>query len=143
VNKDESHAFNQKNIADFRASGGRITSFGEAPVLLLTTIGAKSGERRINPLMYLAGDRASNRVYVFASAAGADKNPDWLHNLLAHPKDLTVEIGKETLAADAQVVPDPARGQIFAAQAALYPGFAGYQEKTSRPIPVVELNLHR
>jgi deazaflavin-dependent oxidoreductase (nitroreductase family) len=143
MNKDESHAFNQKNIADFRASGGRISSFGEAPVLLLTTVGAKSGERRINPLMYLADDHAPDRVYVFASAAGSDKNPDWLHNLLAHPKDLTVEIGTETVAADAQVVPDPARGQIFAAQAGLYPGFAAYQEKTSRPIPVVELNLHR
>jgi deazaflavin-dependent oxidoreductase (nitroreductase family) len=113
-------------------------------VLLLTTIGAKSGERRVNPLMYLADDdHAPDGLYVFASAAGADKNPDWLHNLRAHPKDLTVEIGKETLAADAQVVPDPARGQIFATQAGLYPGFAGYQEKTSRPIPVVELNLHR
>ena len=99
MNKDERHAFNQRNIADFLASGGRITSFGDAPVLLLTPIGAKSGERRINPLMYLADDHAPDRVYVFASAAGADKNPDWLHNLLAHPKDLTVEIGKETLAA--------------------------------------------
>lgn len=140
---DERRAFNQKNIADFRASGGRISSFGDAPVLLLTTIGAKSGERRVNPLMYLADDHAPDRVYVFASAAGSDKNPDWLHNLLAQPRDLTVEIGEETLAADAQIVPDPARGQIFAAQASLYPGFAGYQEKTSRPIPVVELNLRR
>jgi deazaflavin-dependent oxidoreductase (nitroreductase family) len=143
MDEDERRAFNQKNIADFRASGGRISSFGDAPVLLLTTIGAKSGERRVNPLMYLADDHAPDRVYVFASAAGSDKNPDWLHNLVAHPNDLTVEIGKETLPADAQVVPDPARGQIFAAQASLYPGFAGYQEKTSRPIPVVELNLHR
>ena len=75
------------------------------------------------------------------ASAGSDKNPDWLHNLLAHPNDLTVEIGKETLAADAQIVRDPERGQIFAVQAGLYPGFADYQEKTSRPIPVVELNL--
>jgi deazaflavin-dependent oxidoreductase (nitroreductase family) len=143
MNEDERHAFNQKNIADFRASGGRISSFGDAPVLLLTTIGARSGERRVNPLMYLADDHAPDRVYVFASAAGADKNPDWFHNLLAHPNDLTVEIGKETVPADAQIVPDPEREQIFTAQAGLYPGFAGYQEKTSRPIPVVELNLHR
>jgi hypothetical protein len=57
------------------------------------------------------------------------------------PSKLTVEIGKETLAADAQIVPEPKRGHIFTAQASLYPGFAGYQEKTSRPIPVVELNL--
>ena len=143
MDKDERHAFNEKNIADFRASGGQIDSFGDAPVLLLTTIGAKSGKQRINPLMYLADDQAPDRVYVFASAAGADKDPDWLHNVLAHPTKLTVEIGKETLTADAQVVPDPPRQQIFERQASLYPGFAGYQEKTTRQIPVVELNLHR
>lgn len=135
--------FNEKNIAEFRQSGGRISSFGDAPVLLLSTIGARSGKRRTNPLMYLADDHAPDRVYVFASAAGADKDPDWFHNLLAHPSDVTIEIGTETVTADAQVVPDPLRAQIFAMQASRYPGFADYQAKTSRVIPVVELALHR
>jgi deazaflavin-dependent oxidoreductase (nitroreductase family) len=143
MNKDERRAFNEKNVAEFRESRGQISSFGDAPVLLLSTIGAKSGKRRTNPLMYLADDYAPNRVYVFASAAGADKDPDWFHNLLAHPTEVTVEIGTETLAADAQVVPDPPREQIFTLQARRYPGFGGYQAKTSRVIPVVELNLHR
>jgi deazaflavin-dependent oxidoreductase (nitroreductase family) len=143
MNKDDRHAFNEKNIAEFRESGGEISSFGDAPVLLLSSIGAKSGKRRTNPLMYLADDDAPNRVCVFASAAGADKDPDWFHNLLAHPTEVTVEIGTETVTADAQVVPDPPRAQIFALQASLYPGFGGYQAKTSRVIPVVELNLHR
>ena len=67
--------FNNKNIAEFRSNGGRIASFGDAPVLLLTTTGAKSEQPRTSPMMYLADDHEPNRVYVFASAAGADTNP--------------------------------------------------------------------
>jgi deazaflavin-dependent oxidoreductase (nitroreductase family) len=134
--------YNEKNIAEFRANGGKVASFGDAPLLLLTTTGAKSGQPRTNPLMFLADDDAPNRIYVFASAAGADKSPDWLHNVLAHP-GVTVEIGDETLTANAEVLADPLRGQIYAVQAGRYPNFAEYQEKTSRVIPVVGLDLHR
>ena len=136
-------AFNQQNIAEFRASGGRIASFGDAPVLLLTSTGAKSGLPRTNPMMYLADEDDPNRVYVFASAAGADTNPAWFNNLVAKPDGVTVEIGGETLTADAEVLPEPSRAEIFAIQAARYSGFAGYQAKTSRPIPVVALTFHR
>jgi deazaflavin-dependent oxidoreductase (nitroreductase family) len=134
--------FNQRNIAEFRSNGGLIASFGDAPVLLITTTGAKSGLPRTNPVMYLADKRDKDRVYVFASAAGAAKNPDWFHNAVAHPTGLTVELGDESLTADAEVLVEPARSQVYAVQAERYPGFAAYQEKTSRQIPVIALTLH-
>lgn len=143
MDREQRLAFNQQNIAEFRASGGRIASFGDAPVLLLTSTGAKSGLPRTNPMMYLADDADPNRVYVFASAAGADTNPAWFNNLVAQPDGVTVEIGGETLTADAEVLPEPSREQIYAIQAGRYSGFAGYQAKTLRPIPVVALTLHR
>jgi deazaflavin-dependent oxidoreductase (nitroreductase family) len=143
MNKQESATFNTRNIAEFRSTGGTVGTFGDAPLLLLTTIGSKSGEHRTSPMMYLADDHDLDRVYVFASAAGADNDPAWFDNLAASPHDLTVEIGRETLTADGEVVPEPTRTGIYATQADRYPGFAGYQAKTTRTIPVVALNLHR
>ncbi len=143
MDREQILTFNEKNIAEFRASGGRLAAFGDAPVLLLTTTGAKSGQTRTSPMMYLADDHDPNRVYVFASAAGADTNPAWFHNIVAHPKELRVEIGDDTITADAEVLPDPLRAQVYDAQASRYPGFAAYQEKTSRLIPVIALTLHR
>jgi hypothetical protein len=69
--------FNEKNIVEFRASNGQIASFGDAPLLLLTTTGARSGQRRTTPTMFLADEHEPNLVYVFASAAGAERNPAW------------------------------------------------------------------
>jgi deazaflavin-dependent oxidoreductase (nitroreductase family) len=86
TDKERVRAFNAKNIAEFRTSGGRISAFGDAPVLLLTTTGARSGQPRTNPMMYLADENDPDRVYVFASAAGADTNPAWFHNVVAHPQ---------------------------------------------------------
>jgi hypothetical protein len=74
VDRQEALTFNENNIAEFRASKGRIASFGDAPLLLLTTTGARSGHRRTSPMMYLAEEHDPNRVYVFASAAGVDQN---------------------------------------------------------------------
>lgn len=143
MNKQERLAFNARNIIEFRQSGGRLRSFGDAPVLLLTTKGAKSGAARTTPMMYLADENDPDRVFVFASAAGSDSNPAWFGNLTANPDDITVEIGADTLPADAEILPEPARAATFAAQAALYPGFARYQAATERPIPVVALTVHR
>lgn len=135
--------FNRRNIAEFRSSGGRIASFGDATMLLLTTTGASSGLSRTAPLAYLADDHDPNRVYVFASAAGQDENPAWFRNLVAKPDDLVVEIGTDRVAAVAEVVQEPRRSEIYERQAARSPGFAAYQEKTARRIPVVALTLHR
>jgi deazaflavin-dependent oxidoreductase (nitroreductase family) len=143
LNAPERTDFNTRNIAEFRSSGGTVDSFGDAPLLLLTTIGATTGTLRTSPMMYLADERDPDRVYVFASAAGADDDPAWFRNLAAHPTDVTVEIGSETVTADAEIVAEPTRAEIYAAQAARYPGFAAYQAKTSRRIPVAALTLRR
>ncbi len=128
--------FNAKIIADFRANGGKVgPPFEGAPMLILHTTGAKSGQERVNPMVYLEED---GHVYVFASKAGADTHPDWYHNLVAHP-EVTVELGTETFVATATPLEDARRERVYAVQAALMPGFAEYQAKTRRVIPVVEL----
>jgi deazaflavin-dependent oxidoreductase (nitroreductase family) len=129
--------WNTKITEEFRSNEGRVGGpFEGAPMLLLTTKGAKTGQTRVNPMMYLADGGAT---YVFASKAGAPNNPDWYHNLVAHPV-VTVEMGTETFEANARVVTGADRDRIYARQAELYPGFAEYQEKTSRVIPVVALD---
>jgi len=128
--------WNASIIAEFRANGGKVGgNFEGAPVLLLHTTGAKSGVERVNPMMYLNED---GRIYVFASKAGADSHPDWYHNLLANPR-VSVEMGTEHYDAAAENVVGNERSRIYAVQAARFPGFAEYQEKTTRIIPVVEL----
>ncbi len=128
--------WNSQIIEEFRANAGRVGGqFEGAPLLLLHTVGAKTGQERVNPMMYLELD---NRMYVFASKAGADTHPDWYHNLLAHP-DVTVEVGSATHRATAVSVGPPERDAVFAEQARRYAGFAEYQAKTQRVIPVVEL----
>jgi deazaflavin-dependent oxidoreductase (nitroreductase family) len=128
--------WNAKVIDEFRANEGKVGgNFEGAPVLLLHTTGAKSGAARVNPMMYL---NEAGRIYVFASKAGADSHPDWYHNLLAHPL-VTLELGAERYDAKAVNVVGAERGRVYAEQANQFPGFAEYQEKTTRIIPVVEL----
>ena len=105
-------------------------------MLLLHTQGAKTGRERVTPVMYLDLD---GRRFVFASKAGADTDPDWYRNLTAQP-EVKVEVGKHTYAAWAAPLDRSERDRIlYAEQARLYPGFAEYEAKTSRVIPVVEL----
>ncbi len=128
--------WNRKVIEEFRTNHGRVGGqFEGAPMLLMHTKGAKTGDERVNPMMYLDLD---GRRFVFASKAGADTNPDWFHNLVANSR-VKVEVGDDTYAADAQPVTGEEHDRIYAEQARLYPGFAEYQQKTSRVIPVVEL----
>ncbi len=128
--------WNRKIIEEFHANEGKVGGpFAGAPVLLLHTIGAKTGQERVNPMMYLDLDE---HRYVFASKAGADTNPDWYWNLVAHA-DVTVEVGTETYEAAALPVTGDVRDRIYAEQARRFPGFAEYEQKTSRVIPVVEL----
>ncbi len=128
--------WNSKVIDEFRANHGRVGgNFAGAPLLLLGTTGARTGEQRVNPMMYLDG---ADRLYVFASFAGRPENPAWYHNLKANPT-VTVEVGDEVYEATATELTGPERDEIFAEQARRYPGFAGYQEKTTRVIPVIAL----
>ena len=128
--------WNAKIIQEFRANDGRVGGqFEGAPMLLLHTTGAKSGQERVNPMMYLD---LEGRRFVFASKAGADTHPDWYHNLRAHPQ-VEVEVGTETYRAVASSLEEAERNRIYAEQARRYPGFAEYEAKTDRVIPVVEL----
>lgn len=131
-------SWNSKVIEEFRANGGKVGGqFEGAPLLLLTTIGAKTGVEHTTPLMYLPyGDR----LIVFASKAGADTNPDWYFNLVAHPM-ATVEVNKRIFQATATVETGEFRDQLFAKQAQAFPGFADYQRQTRRKIPVVSLRM--
>ena len=129
--------WNKTIIDEFRANGGRVGgNFEGAPLLLLHTTGAKSGQERINPMMY---QDLGGSIAVFASMAGAPNNPAWFHNLVANP-DVTVEIGTETKAFRARVAEPGEREPIWTKQKADYPGFADYESKTDRVIPVVILD---
>ncbi|MFV0460865.1 MAG: nitroreductase family deazaflavin-dependent oxidoreductase [Actinomycetales bacterium] len=129
--------WNSQIIEEFRANGGAVGGqFAGAPLLLLHTTGARSGQSRINPMMYQ--DLGEGRVAVFASKAGADTNPAWYHNVVANPQ-VTAELGSDTKHFQARVASDDERTPIWQKQKQDYPGFAGYEKSTSRVIPVVIL----
>jgi deazaflavin-dependent oxidoreductase (nitroreductase family) len=128
--------FNERTIAAFRANHGRVDdNFDGAPLLLLHTVDARSGQPRINPITYVAD---GDRYIVFASKAGADTNPDWYWNLQANP-DVTIEVGDETIAVQAIELTGAERDEKYRTQSERYPEFAEYQQKTSRLIPAIAL----
>ena len=132
--------WNRQTIEEFRENGGKVGGFWEGkPLLLLTTTGAKSGQRHSNPMMYLAD---GNRLLVFASKRGAPTHPDWYHNLVAHP-EVTVEVGTETYEATTTVLNGEERDRLYARQAELYPQFGEYQANTTRLIPVIALERQK
>jgi deazaflavin-dependent oxidoreductase (nitroreductase family) len=129
--------FNKSIIEEFRANAGQVGGpFAGAPVVLITTKGAKSGQTRINPLVGLPQEDGT--VYIFASKGGAPRNPDWYYNLVAHP-EVEVEFGEEHYAATATPITGAERDRIYARQKEAMPQFAEYEEKTTRTIPVVAL----
>lgn len=128
--------WNDKIIEEFRANGGKVGgNFEGAPLLLLHTVGARSGQERVHPMMY---QKVDGGYAVFASYAGAPTNPAWFHNLVAQPR-VTAEIGTGTQELVARVADGEERERIWSAQKAAYPGFADYEQKTTRQIPVVVL----
>jgi deazaflavin-dependent oxidoreductase (nitroreductase family) len=128
--------FNDDLIAEFRANGGKVTGqFERAPLLLLTTYGAKSGKRYTTPLVYTTD---GDRFVVIASKGGAPHHPDWYHNVVAHPT-VQVEVGPETYEATASLAEGEERQRLYDAQAAVMPVFKEYAAKTTREIPVVIL----
>ena len=137
LSNDEVHDWNRKTIEEFRAQGGHVGgSFAGAPLLLLHTIGAHSGQERVNPVMYQ--DLGDGRVAVFATKGGAPTHPDWYHNLVASP-DVTAEIGTDTRQFRASTAAADEREPIWTKQKQDYPGFADYEAMTDRLIPVVIL----
>ena len=128
--------FNQKVIEEFRTNGGKVSGMFEgAPMLLLTSTGAKSGRQHTTPVVYT---RDGDRLVIIASKAGAPTNPAWYHNLVAHP-EVTVEVGTESMRMRAVVTEGEERTRLYDAQAALMPNFAEYAKSTTRVIPVIAL----
>jgi len=128
--------WNKKIIEEFRANDGKVGGpFENMTLLLLHSTGAKSGLPRLNPVAYMAD---GDRYVIIASKGGADSNPDWFYNLVANPQ-VSVEVGIEKFQALAEVVEEPERTELFDRMSTLYPGFAAYQRKTERVIPVVVL----
>jgi deazaflavin-dependent oxidoreductase (nitroreductase family) len=129
--------WNRKIIDEFRDNGGQVGGpFAGAPLLLLHTIGAKTARERINPMMY---QDLGGPVAVFASKAGAPSHPDWYHNVVAHP-EVTAEIGTETRRFVGRTATGEERERIWGKQKQDYPGFADYEAKADREIPVVILD---
>jgi deazaflavin-dependent oxidoreductase (nitroreductase family) len=152
-------------IATFRENKGEVPAPYDdpPPMLLLHTIGAKSGKEHLvpmrclpdgetppggdGPLLQVGGELERGRwrkapegesLYVFGSAHGSERNPDWYHNLVAHP-DITIEIGTETISVHATELHGEERDEIFARQTARFPIFAEYARKLNRTIPVIRL----
>ncbi|MDT5349720.1 MAG: hypothetical protein QOH91_3007 [Mycobacterium sp.] len=129
-------AFNKDLIAEFRANEGKVGGqFEGANLLLLTTTGARSGQRRVSPLAYF---RIDGKLIIIGSFAGADVNPAWVHNLRANP-DAHIEVRTDSFDVTARELPSQERDELFEKVAAAAPGFAEYQAKTSRVIPLFEL----
>jgi deazaflavin-dependent oxidoreductase (nitroreductase family) len=133
---EDRKAFNRTLIEEFRANDGKVSgAFENAPLLLLTTIGAKSGQQRTSPVVYTTD---GDRLVIIASYAGRPVNPAWFQNLVANP-EVTVEVPGETYAARAVVASGEYRDRLYAAQAEKMPAFDEYRAKTTRQIPVVTL----
>jgi deazaflavin-dependent oxidoreductase (nitroreductase family) len=128
--------FNKALIQEFRANGGTVGGpFSGAPLLLLTTTGAKSGREHTTPLVYTTD---GDRLVIIASKGGAPTHPAWYHNVVANPT-VTIEVPGDRFEARANAAAGDERDRLFKAQAALMPNFNEYQEKTTRQIPVVVL----
>ncbi|MEU5881782.1 nitroreductase/quinone reductase family protein [Spirillospora sp. NPDC047279] len=128
--------WNVKIIEEFRANAGKVGGMFEgAALVLLTSTGRRSGRRHTTPLTYMAD---GERLLVFASNAGADTDPAWLHNVRADPR-VTVEVGAESFEGAAVAVTGEERDRLYALQAEAVPAYAEYQRQTARVIPVVAL----
>lgn len=108
------------------------------PVLLLTTTGRRSGKARTTPLTFF---RDGTDLVVIASNGGADRPPDWSLNLARNPH-ATVEIGTDRLLVRARTASEQERERLWATVTATYSGYARYQERTQRRIPIVLLTPH-
>ena len=129
--------WNAAIIDEFRQNEGRVGGHFEGhTLLLLHHRGAKTGTARVSPLA--TQDLGNGSLAVFASKGGAPTNPDWYHNLVTNP-EASVEIGTDRFDVKARVVDGDERERIWSKQKKIMPGFAEYEKKTSRQIPVIVL----
>lgn len=130
---NQTNDWNRTIIEEFRANDGKVGGyFAGRTLLLLHTLGAKSGNERINPVAYV---KDGDRLVIIASKGGSPTNPDWYYNVLAHPL-VTVEVGKDQFQARAAVAAEPERTRLYNKMIEVAPSFAEYKQKTNRVIPV-------
>lgn len=129
--------WNDSVIAEFRANEGRVGGYFEgAPMILMHTVGARTGTVRVNPLVYFPQDDGS--MLVVASKGGAPTNPDWYHNVRANPR-FDVEVGTRTFTVEASELDRAERDATWPEIVAARPGFGDYERKTDRVIPILRL----
>lgn len=129
--------FNAQIIREFRENGGKVGGpFEGSPMIILHTVGAKSGEEHVTPLVYFS---YKERRYIIASAAGAPKNPAWYHNLKANP-DVRIEIGDGNEDVTASEINGAGHAEVWSALVQAMPGFGDYQRNTTRTIPLMALD---
>ncbi len=127
---------NQAIIDEFRANSGKVGGFfAGRTLLILHTVGTKTGMERINPVAYV---KDGERLVIIASKGGAPTNPHWYHNLVANPL-VRVEVGTEQFQARAETVSEPERSRLYAKMVEMMPVFAEYPKRTTRVIPVITL----
>lgn len=133
--------WNTAIIAEFRANGGKVGGqFEGAPVVLMHSVGRRTGKESVHPVMYLADESDPATIYVFASKAGAPTHPDWYWNMTS-AGSAVVEVGTETYDVSVRELEGDERDRVYAEQVSRYPGFGEYEEKTAgiRVIPVLAL----
>ncbi len=129
--------WNKKIIEEFRANGGKVGGpFEGAPMILVHHTGARTGTERVTPLVTFPED--DGRYVIVASKAGAPTNPDWYHNLKAHPRT-SVEVGTETFPVEVVELEGDERESVWTRVKEASPGFAEYERKTTRTIPLLRL----
>lgn len=131
-------SWNQKIIQEFRSNGGIVGgNFANQEILLLHTIGAKSGIERVNPVVTF---KEGNQYVIIASKGGAENHPDWFHNIIAHP-EITIEVGTDKFKVKAVVTDEPDRTKLYEKMEHRMKSFSEYKEKTKniRVIPVIKL----
>lgn len=128
--------FNKQVIEEFRANEGVVGGYFEGKsLLLLHTTGAKSGQERLNPVVYF---NEGDKYVIIASNGGADKHPAWYHNIAAS-NDISIEVGTEQFDATATITDEPERTNLFSKMEAINEGFTEYKNNTSRVIPVITI----
>lgn len=129
--------WNKKIIEEFRANGGKVGGpFEGSPMILVHHTGARTGTERVTPLVSFPED--DGRYVIVASKAGAPTNPDWYHNLKAHPRT-SVEVGTETFPVEVVELEGDERESVWTRVKQSSPGFAEYEKKTTRTIPLLRL----
>ena len=130
------NSFNKNIIEEFRANDGKVGGyFAGAPMILIHAIGARSGIERVNPLVYLPD---GEDMVIAATKGGSPTNPDWYHNVKAHPR-IQVEVGTETFPVEATEVTGAERDELWRRLVEIRPGFAEYETKTDRVFPMFRL----